>query len=49
MDQRSAAQRQDAEAKAKKPAYETPEVMVMNETEVLKVFQITSAGISWWG
>jgi hypothetical protein len=32
-----------------KRPYEAPQVMVMNETEVLKVFQITSAGISWWG
>ena len=33
---------------ARKP-YEAPEVMVMDEKEVLKVFQITSAGASWWG
>ncbi|MBL8979037.1 MAG: hypothetical protein SF070_09135 [Gemmatimonadota bacterium] len=29
--------------------YEAPEVMVMDEKEVLKVFQVTSAGVSWWG
>ena len=29
--------------------YEAPKVMVMDEKEVLKVFQITSAGVSWWG
>ena len=32
---------------ARKP-YEAPEVMVMDEKEVLKVFQVTSAGVSWW-
>jgi hypothetical protein len=29
--------------------YEAPQVTVMDEKEVLKVFQITSAGTSWWG
>lgn len=33
---------------ARKP-YEAPEVMVMDEKEVLKVFQVTSASASWWG
>ena len=33
---------------AKKPTYRPPEVMLMNEADVLKVFQITSAGVSWW-
>lgn len=28
--------------------YEPPRVTVMDEQEVLKTFQITSAGISWW-
>lgn len=37
------------EATAPKRPYEAPQVMVMDESEVLKVFQITSAGISWWG
>ena len=32
-----------------KRPYQAPEVMVMDEKEVLKVFQITSAGVSWWG
>ena len=32
---------------ARKP-YQAPEVMVMDEKEVLKVFQVTSAGVSWW-
>ncbi len=32
---------------SRKP-YEAPEVMVMDEKEVLKVFQVTSAGVSWW-
>lgn len=30
-------------------AYEAPQVTVMDEKEVLKAFQITSAGTSWWG
>ena len=29
--------------------YEAPQAQVMDEKEVLKVFQITSAGTSWWG
>ncbi len=36
------------DGQAGKPKYQPPEIMVMNETEVLKVFQITSAGVSWW-
>ncbi len=32
-----------------KRPYQTPEVMAMDEKEVLKVFQVTSAGVSWWG
>ena len=31
------------------PTYEPPRVTVMDEAEVLKTFQITSAGTSWWG
>lgn len=34
--------------KDERPAYLPPKVTVMNEAEVLKSFQITSAGISWW-
>jgi hypothetical protein len=33
---------------AERPAYEPPRVTVMDEAEVLKAFQFTSAGISWW-
>ena len=33
---------------ARRP-YEQPQLKVMDEKEVLRVFQITSAGISWWG
>jgi hypothetical protein len=33
---------------ADRPAYEAPRVTVMDETEVLKVFQFTSAAVSWW-
>ena len=29
--------------------YEAPRAQVMDEKEVLKVFQITSASVSWWG
>ena len=32
-----------------RPPYQAPEVMAMDEKEVLKVFQVTSAGVSWWG
>lgn len=28
--------------------YEPPTVTVMNEAEVLKTFQITSAATTWW-
>ena len=31
-----------------RPAYETPRVTVMDEAEVLKTFQFTSAAASWW-
>jgi hypothetical protein len=31
-----------------RPAYETPRVTVMDEADVLKAFQFTSAGITWW-
>ena len=33
---------------AERRPYTKPEVMVMDEKEVLKVFQVTSAGVSWW-
>ena len=38
----------DLSTPPKRP-YQAPEVMVMDEKDVLKVFQITSAGVSWWG
>ncbi len=28
--------------------YQTPSIKVMDETEMLAAFQITSAGASWW-
>jgi len=31
-----------------KRKYQTPTVKVMDETEMLAAFQITSAGASWW-
>jgi hypothetical protein len=39
----------ETEVSAARPRYEAPKVTVMDEKEVLKVFQITSAGTSWWG
>jgi hypothetical protein len=32
----------------KRPDYEAPRVTVMDEADVLKTFQFTSAAISWW-
>jgi hypothetical protein len=31
-----------------RPVYEAPRVTVMDEADVLKTFQFTSAAISWW-
>ena len=31
-----------------RPAYEAPQVTVMDEADVLRAFQFTSAGITWW-
>jgi hypothetical protein len=31
-----------------KPAYVPPVIRALDEDEVLKTFQVTSAGISWW-
>jgi len=39
----------ESEVRTARPRYEAPKVAVMDEKEVLKVFQITSAGVSWWG
>ena len=33
---------------SERPAYETPSVTVMDEADVLKTFQFTSAAITWW-
>ena len=33
---------------AERPKYEPPTIRLMDETEVLKAFQLTSAGVSWW-
>jgi hypothetical protein len=35
-------------APASRPAYEPPRLTVMDETEVLRAFQFTSASYSWW-
>jgi hypothetical protein len=32
-----------------RPQYVAPKIVVMNEAEVLKSFQITSAASTWWG
>lgn len=31
------------------PAYQKPTIRVMDEKDVLSAFQVTVAGISWWG
>lgn len=31
-----------------RPPYDAPRVTVMDEADVLKTFQFTSAAISWW-
>lgn len=36
------------DAPVEQPEYEAPRVTVMDEAEVLKAFQFTSAAISWW-
>jgi hypothetical protein len=30
------------------PAYQKPDIRVMDEKEVLSAFQVTVAGITWW-
>jgi hypothetical protein len=32
-----------------RPTYVAPKIVVMDEAEVLKTFQITSAAVTWWG
>ena len=32
-----------------RPTYEPPRVTVMDQKQILEVFQITSAASSWWG
>ena len=32
-----------------RPVYEAPRVTVLDQKQVLEVFQITSASVSWWG
>ena len=39
---------QEASPEAR-PAYEAPRVTVLDQKQILEVFQITSAGVSWWG
>ncbi|MFQ5702925.1 MAG: hypothetical protein ACE5HT_02775 [Gemmatimonadales bacterium] len=33
---------------AEKPRYVAPQIRVMDEEEVLKTFQVTSAAGAWW-
>lgn len=33
---------------AERPVYEAPRVTAMDEAEVLKAFQFTSAATTWW-
>ena len=35
-------------ASVDQPEYEAPRVTVMDEADVLKAFQFTSAAITWW-
>ena len=42
-------QNREQDAQPSRRAYTPPQMMVMDEKDVLKVFQITSAGTSWWG
>jgi len=39
----------DKQAESPRRPYQAPAIKVMDEDEVLKAFQITSAGMSWWG
>ena len=32
-----------------RPVYEAPRVTLLGQKQILEVFQITSAGVSWWG
>ena len=41
--------RTEPETQGGKKPYESPKVVVVDEKEMLKVFQVTSAGASWWG
>ena len=49
MDHTASEKKKRKSADTARRPYEAPELKVMDEKEVLKVFQITSAGISWWG
>jgi hypothetical protein len=35
--------------KAALPPYQKPNIRTMDEKEVLSAFQVTVAGITWWG
>jgi hypothetical protein len=36
-------------AKAALPPYQKPNIQTMDEKEVLSAFQVTVAGVTWWG
>jgi hypothetical protein len=36
-------------ALASKPQYQTPQIRVMTEKEILNSFQVTQAMATWWG
>ena len=38
----------DGRVGGSKPAYVAPTITVMNEDEILKTFQLTSAMSGWW-
>ncbi len=39
----------ETKAKIERPRYVAPTITVMDEADVLKSFQITSAAVTWWG
>lgn len=49
MEQQTQDHRGDRPGDSSRRPYEPPQLKVMDEKEVLKVFQVTSAGVSWWG
>jgi hypothetical protein len=48
MDQDSSVDAPEA-PNQERPQYVRPEIKIMDEKDVLNAFQVTVAGISWWG